>query len=246
MKALLVRVGIDNEYGRWNAPADPATGEYVYVPIPEGLGVEFHPGHDRPYTLTLPALERFGAQRRLNLLTDLRMPTDLPRHMMHLDPDFENLTYGDRGHRRGAEMRTMQSGDVIVFYSGLRSIRPVKDRLIYALIGLYTVDEVLDAVQVEQHRRDENAHTRKVTLAETDIVVRAKRGESGRFSRFIDIGEYRERAYRVRQDVLDAWGGLSVKNGYIHRSGVPPRFLDPAQFMEWFARQDVALVTSNW
>jgi hypothetical protein len=37
MKALLVRIGIDQEYGVWNAPVD-GDGRFVYVPIPEDHG----------------------------------------------------------------------------------------------------------------------------------------------------------------------------------------------------------------
>ena len=42
---------------------------------------------------------------------------------MRLDPDFEWLTYGDKGGRRGAGMVDMGDGDLLVFYGGLhRSI----------------------------------------------------------------------------------------------------------------------------
>jgi hypothetical protein len=62
---------------------------------------------------------------------------------------------------------------------------------------------------------------------------------SGRFDRCIPIGEWRDNAYRVRPDIEDAWGGLTVKNGYIQRSAVPPEFLDAARFHEWFQQQGV-------
>jgi hypothetical protein len=32
MKGLLVRIGVDQAYGGWNAPVD-ADGQFVYVPI---------------------------------------------------------------------------------------------------------------------------------------------------------------------------------------------------------------------
>ncbi len=34
MKALLVRIGVDQAFGGWNAPVNPDTGEFLYVPIP--------------------------------------------------------------------------------------------------------------------------------------------------------------------------------------------------------------------
>lgn len=52
-------------------------------------------------------------------------------------------------------------------------------------------------------------------------------------------------AYRVRDELLQAWGGLSVKNGFIQRSAVPPRILQPKQFYEWFLEHRVPLVGRN-
>ena len=43
MRGLLIRVGIDQAYGGWNAPIDPMTGEFVYVPIPDGAQRHRHP-----------------------------------------------------------------------------------------------------------------------------------------------------------------------------------------------------------
>ena len=35
MRAYLVRIGVDQAFGEWNAPMNPETREFVYVPIPE-------------------------------------------------------------------------------------------------------------------------------------------------------------------------------------------------------------------
>jgi len=42
-------------------------------------------------------------------------------------------------------------------------------------------------------------------IGEPDIVVRAKSGVSGRLTQCIPIGEWRDRAYRVRKDLLKTW-----------------------------------------
>jgi hypothetical protein len=244
--ALLVRVGIDQAFGGWNAPADPETGEFVYVPIPEGEKARFHPGCERRFEEAMPALEDFASPRGLGLISDLKMPPDLAPRAMHLDPDFATLTYGDVGDKRGAAIRAMGRGDLLVFYAGLRSISPAEDPLIYALVGLFTIDEVLGVADVPASRRHENAHTRKLAPGATDIVARAQPGRSGRLRRLIQIGEYRNRAYRVTHQVLDAWGGLGVKDGYIQRSAVPPKFLDPERFLRWFESQHPELMRSNW
>ena len=246
MKALLIRIGIDHSYGGWNAPADPATREFVYIPIPENESVTFHPDCECPYTLTLPALQKFAVARKLDVTTDLRMPAELERRMMHLDPDFKTLTYGDVGNRRGAEIPRMAKKDFVVFYAGLRSTQPPHKPLVYAMVGIFFVDEVVLASQVNPSRWNENAHTRKSSHGAHDVIIRARSGSSGRLRRYIPIGEYRDRAYRVRHDLLDAWGGLTVNNGYIQRSAVPPRFLEPRKFLQWLESQDIELLQSNW
>lgn len=243
MKAILIRIGIDQAYGHWNALADPATGRFVYVPIPEGEKVRFHHGCRRSYGEVLPALERFAVIRGTNLYQDWRFPPELRTRAMHLDPDFDHMTYGDDGARRGSDVRDFTRGDLLVFYAGLRSI--IDRRLVYALVGVMTIAQVVDAKDIPKGRRHENAHTRKRAIASRDIVVRAIPRKSGLFSQFLPIGEYRSGAYRVKRDVLDAWGGLSVKDGFIQRSARPPRFDQPEQFRDWLHRQRVRLIQSN-
>ena len=50
MKGILVRIGIDSTYGKWNAPVDPDTLEYYYLPIPENQKHQSKQGMERPYT----------------------------------------------------------------------------------------------------------------------------------------------------------------------------------------------------
>ncbi len=244
MKALLIRIGVDQAYGGWNAPVD-AEGRFVYVPIPEKLGTPFHPGLERRYSEVLPPLERFCDVHGCDLCGDLRFPQNLLDHPMHLDPDFEYLTYGDEGARRGAGMVNMHDGDLLVFYGGLRPLHRCEHKLVYALMGLYVVQEVVPAGRVPPDRWRENAHVRKAKRGETDIVVRAKRDVSGRFDRCVTVGEWRSGAYRVRRDLLDEWGGLSVKDGFIQRSAVPPAFNRPGRFLAWLQKQDIQLIERN-
>jgi hypothetical protein len=193
----------------------------------------------------MPRLEAFCHDHEVDLRSDLKFPAEIITQHMHLDPDFDFLTYGDDGTRRGAGILTLSSGDLLVFYAGLRPITACEHRLIYALVGLYVIDEVLRLPDVTPDRWIENAHTRKVNQGQGDVIVRARRGVSGRLQRCIPIGELRDRAYRVRKEVLGAWGGLSVRDGYIQRSAVPPSFLDAEQFYEWFLKQDIFLEASN-
>lgn len=244
MKALLVRIGVDQAYGGWNAPVDDA-GRFVYVPIPEPVGTPFHTGLERRYGEVLPARHRFCRDCDRDLTADLRFPPELLGRAMHLDPDFECLTYGDVGGRRGAGMVGMTAGDVLVFYGGFRPVHPCDHTLVYALMGLYVVREVVPVAAVPAGRWYENAHVRRSRRGETDIVVRAEPGPSGRFDRCVPIGEWRAGAYRVRPDVLAAWGGLSVRDGYIQRSAVPPTFRRPERFLRWLDEQGVQRMARN-
>ena len=83
MNGLMVRVGVDATAGAWNGPVDSKSGEFVYVPIDETQGNRS--GYKKPFNLLAPALNRMG----------LCLPTHLRRKTMHLDPDFDFLTYGD-------------------------------------------------------------------------------------------------------------------------------------------------------
>jgi len=132
-----------------------------------------------------------------------------------------------------------------VFYAGLRPTRRCEHNLIYAIIGLFVVRDVVRATDVPRPCRHENAHTRKKEPGTSDIVVRAKPSGSGRLSHCLPIGEYRDGAYRVRPDLLEMWGDLSVKDGFLQRSVRPPRFLRPDIFYRWFEDQNVSLVQAN-
>lgn len=235
MKALLVRVGIDSttKYGGWNAPVNPSTGEFAYVPIPETS--EVYSGYEKPY-------EQFKIPCR-------KLGVDIPKRLFsyksaHLDPDFSNLTYGDEG-KRGKRVWELEEDDIVAFYASLRST-VLGQKLIYALIGLYVVDKVIPAEEIPNRDWDKNAHTRR-PFGKTDVVVFAKSGLSGRLERCIPIGKYSDKAYRVTCGLLDEWGGLGVKNGFIQRSGTLPWFCNPEKFYKWFTNQnkDNRLVECN-
>lgn len=80
----------------------------------------------------------------------------------------------------------------------------------------------------------ENAHTRRFDVLPRDVVVRdVVEGRSGLFGRLIEIGERRGRNYYVIPEILEKWGGLSVKNGYLTQSAYLPRFCKPESFQQW-------------
>jgi hypothetical protein len=241
MRAILVRVGADQVYGKWNGPMDPKTRQFVFVPIWDGEHKVYLPDHARSYEEILAPLAVFASAHDV---PDLRLPPSLLERKMHLDPDFSHLTYGDKSPRRGAGIVKLLPMDMLVFYAGLRSIKP-PGRLVYALIGLFVIEEIVSAEDIPASRFHQNAHTRWTPISEQDVIVRGARGKSGRFDRCIPIGEWRDGAYRVRRDIEEAWGGLSVKNGFIQRSAVPPEFKNASKFASWISKQGVVLWERN-
>jgi Nucleotide modification associated domain 3 len=234
MNGLLVRVGADRSGGggSWNGPVDSASRRFAYVAIPESSPV--HPGLEKPYLALAPTLVEFDAE----------LPPHLRARHMHLDPDFEYLTYGDQGERAKQLQRNLGAGDLVVFYAGLADRSA--SRLVYGLIGLLVVEQILRAVDVPHKDRDLNAHSRRILRRDAhDLIVCGRKCMSGRFDRCLPIGEFRDRAYRVRTDILEEWGGLSVKDGYLQRSARLPRFLDPPRFLRWLDGQEVRLMAAN-
>lgn len=231
MKGLLVRVGIDSTDGRWIAPVRTATDEFAYISITEDKPPREDMG--RYYDEFRSVAARFNQP----------LPDHLKGQPTHLDPDFEWLTYGDRG-RRGKRISSLSSGDLLAFYAALQPVDGPKRPLVYALIGLYIIDEIVPACSIQKNRWQENAHTRRAPQPD-DVVVHAQRGASGRLCHCLPIGELRDRFYRVRRDLLEVWGGLDVRDGYIHRSGHLPAFLDAEKFYHWFLNRHPNLIAAN-
>lgn len=253
MRAILIRVGADKSDGggNWLAPVDPDSGRFVYVPIPE-KAFDFHPGCERRFDEVADPLMGF--------LSEHRAPAGYWRSRMeakrgqpmHLDPDYEHLTYGDLGDVRGRDLRNFEPDDLIVFYSAFKPIRAAVS-LVYAVVGVYVVDEIVFAPSVEDARRRENAHTRKADRAPRDIVVRARPGVSGRCEWCIPVGEKRGASnYYLRREVEDAWGGLVKADGsprkssWLNMSGSMPLLGNPEGFTRWWATQHVPLVQRNF
>ncbi len=231
MNGLLVRVGIDSTDGRWNAPVRCETGEFAYVPITEvakqreGLETRFDPFKE--------VVEPFG----------VALPPPLLGSATHLDPDFDHLTYGDQG-QRAKRIRTLQPGDFLAFYASLCPVDAPPRPFVYALIGFYIIAELVPTGSVPQERWGENAHTRRKPKA-NEILVRAKPNVSGRLRTCIPIGKLRNGSYRVELHLLEKWGDLDIKDGFIHRSAYLPGFKDAERFYRWFQARNPQLIPEN-
>ena len=232
MDGILLRVGCDatEDGGCWNAPVDPATWEYAYVPIPGEEGKHEHISECPTYKIFERSVERFNIHLPPNLSQEKKV---------HLDPDFGSLTFGEPFIRskkklssRGEIINHLEPGDFIAFYASFRPTAPFVHPLAYCIFGVFHIERKTRVGQLSRDARTMCAHGRRKG-AENDLVIWGTEGKSGRFARAILVGENRDRAYRVTGELLNAWGGLKVKNGYIQRSVRPPFLEYPERFLGW-------------
>jgi hypothetical protein len=240
-KGLLMRVGIDQTYGVYNAPINPITNDYMYMPIPQSED-NFKSGMRTSYHDLLPHFESWCQKNDVKI----GFPSHLNKICTHLDPDFDHSTYGDQDTGRGLRVGVLKKGDFIVFFASFKPISKCDHKLVYALYGIMVVDKVLKVKDVAESDLHKNAHTRINNMNKDHLVVFADPTLSGRFSRAIPIGEFRNGSYRVTKETLDAWGDIGVKDGFIQRSVCPPWFTNPEQFLTWLSSQQVDLINSNW
>jgi Nucleotide modification associated domain 3 len=190
---------------------------------------------EKPYSALAPALSEFG----------INLPPHLRARHMHLDPDFDHLTYGDTRERAKQLRANLGVNDLIVFYAALSDVCD-RARLVYAIVGVLMVEDFILATGVLPTARDNNAHSRRILPTDAqDLIVLGRVGVSGRLERCLPIGEWRDRAYRVQCDLLEEWGGLSVTDGYLQRSARLPRFLDPMRFHRWLSSKNPVLLQMN-
>lgn len=248
MNGALIRVGIDGtpRYGGWNAPVNE-TGRFVFVPITDSSynpSDSYVPGGKRTYDEVRPVLRRFGVECRQPEHQAFTLPAPLRDKAMHLDPDFQKLTYGD-SPKRGSCFIGSSEMNFAAFYSSLRSLQ--NGKLVYALIGIFFLAGSPRRVdQIPAGEALNNAHTRWSRLRPGDIVIQGEREKSGLFEKCIEIGEWRRNAYRVKECLLTEWGGLSVKDGWIQRGGVPPRFTCGGRFLDWLHKQKPRVIRAQY
>jgi len=244
MQVVLVRVGTDSGYGSMNAPVNPATLEFAYVPIPEDEGkgakpIRNYDGCKITYEQFEEPCKKFGQNLSLKLLQE--------GVYAHLDPDFEHLTYGDED-KKGKQLENMKlkKGDMLAFYAGLAPPNAGSGELIQALIGFYVLSgepvQARSIIDKEKWRR--NAHTRREP-GNDDIVFEGKEGDSGRLERCIPIGEYRGGYYYLKADLKEKWEEPKA----VYLMGPHNSLHNPERFNDWFKKkikdQNIKLVQKN-
>ncbi len=174
MRVVLLRVGIDSGSGGTHGPLF-ADGTFEFIPIPCAQTTV-----PRTYGNTVgrsgKPFVQFLPESRRRAMKD---------QAMHVDPEFETFTYGDPGApKRG--LRTLDAGDILVFYSGLHGWDGhVADPALY-IVGHFEVTHAGLAPEFSDAETKElfaaNAHVRDAAMyaSQRDHLVLVKGGEGSR------------------------------------------------------------------
>ena len=263
MNAILLRVGIDSgkHAGEWNAPCNPESGDFVYVPVPAGDRHEESPMKTYYADIISPALERFSVDNYFNI----SLPCWLEDDPAHLDPDFRvgrlsygNSLYNESGPPDGRAIALKTLGDAVgerfvIFYNSMEPINKPRP-LEYGIIGILKVQtvkqvkDITDAVEISR-----NIHARRCAPVGTDVVVFGEPSDkSGRLERYLPIGEQRSNgSYYLQESLKREWGGIcnitgstDIRGG-IQRSFYPIWLCNPRKFFEWWEKQNPTLMQKN-
>lgn len=224
MKAYLLRVGIDLGYGALG----PIFGDntFEYIPIPE----QTPSNESRTYSTI--------RSRHSGVLSDY-LPRKLHLSPPHFDPEFTSNTYGDPS-RKAKQLRKLQTGDLLVFYAGLRPWEHYREleKGLY-LIGFLCVEHIFDFQAVpcqerEMHRilLKENAHMKQTHPNWDNLVIVQGSEESRLLDRAILISKdgVDRRGYRhsIASEQFECLIGVK---GSLQRS-LPPRWIRQAKHIK--------------
>lgn len=107
-QVVLLRVGIDSGCGGIQGPLFE-DGSFEFVCIPDNHGVSVHTYGTMLDKNGMPLSCYFAKSRR----------AVMEKRHIHHDPEFETFTYGDPTTPKRS-LRTLQPGDLLVFYCGLQ------------------------------------------------------------------------------------------------------------------------------
>jgi len=182
MKALLLHVGVDSTNVGVSAPIFKNRA-FQFVPIPEmmGDGDTYYMARNTDGSIHVETLWGKGVEQAPWLrITDAKTYSDLEAHspngngqmrtlkdyvpssfaniVVHHDPDFRDLTYGDRiDDSRGKQLPSLEPGDILAFVESLaphieqaysdpvmkgRVARFQRHMMAKYLIGYFTIEQV--------------------------------------------------------------------------------------------------------
>ena len=146
MKALLLRVGIDQGYGALSPIF--ADDMYEYIPIYYKDKKLKEENEKRTYKDLRCKYRDDGADiTKITGHTNLSvyLPESIREKKIHLDPEFETFTYGEPTYPKRNALLKLEKGDLLVFYLGGKNWDDQSDNEYGVYIFAYfVIDKTID------------------------------------------------------------------------------------------------------
>jgi hypothetical protein len=166
------------------------------------------------------------------------LPEKVKDRKMHLDPEFQTFTYGDKGSK-AKWLKKLNPKDLIVFYAGLTPYNNDSNPEALYIIGYFTVAEVIDFDMISRKKKEEyckkcfnNAHIKRYNDLNGLVIVKGQVNKSKLLNNAFIISEPRlnkigRKYHAVSKEMEDLIG---IK-GSIQRS-IPPRIIEDSENLE--------------
>lgn len=201
---LLLRVGMDLGFGGLG-PLFP-DGTFEFVPIPDDPSQT----SDRTlYYRDIPARSGGSIARFV--------PARHRHSPAHYDPEFETFTYGDPTKNKRRQILRLGSGDLLVFYAGLRPPEQTQGSKLY-IIGYFIIRRIHVITSLSpwpplaHERLWSNAHLRRNEGDEDLVVVEGDPARSRLLTHAVPLSD-------GRQDILPEMTELLGLSGSVKRAG---------------------------
>ncbi|MGB3016953.1 MAG: hypothetical protein WBC65_04035 [Ignavibacteria bacterium] len=212
MKAILLPVGIDSNYGTLS-PVH-YDNSFSYIPI------------------YYKEIEKERKEKRTYKSLDLShaVPDKLVKKKVHLDPEFESFTYGDQGNQKSKALLKLNKGDLLVFYfEGRRQSDPHETGcFIFAYFVVKYVVEWNNLSSVDRKKYEKvlknNAHFRSSKPKDNLVIVKGY-SKSKLFKKCIPITVQKENAKNPYCTSPEMQKFLGIKDHIT--SSVPVEIEDP-------------------
>lgn len=202
MRVYLANVGSNASHGFASPLFEDGSFEFIPIPerIPEGIGAA--PAH----------LVRYS-DLRSHYYPDRDLLRYIPRHRRdapcHNDPEFETLTYGNRDNGRSSALKTLRSGDALLFLARLERWDDGKRTREFGfyLIGGLSVDYA-EFVTPQTSGRDRFAKNANAIRGDEGFLGVAGSSRSRRFRKAVPITrDVCDKVFRAADGAPWRWGG---------------------------------------
>ncbi len=215
---MLLRVGIDKG-------TDGALG-----PLFEDGSFEYIAISEDPMWKTTSTKTYSNTMGRTGRPLSCYLPDSIWTRLLHYDPEFETLTYGDDTPKREYLLK-LQPDDLLVFYAGLAPFNTDRQRTGLYIIGYFTIKEIVDfdrllPEEIRQYQLlyGRNAHL-KANRTEGLVIAAGQPNTSALLNHAILISEtIPDKRGRPNMVVSQRMESLLGVHGSIQRS-LPPRFI---------------------